>query len=230
MASGSRVREARRQMSGSGIAGDDGTSVRVLVVDDHAAMRAGLGAVLEAEPGMVAVGAVATAREALEAVEQSPPDIALLDYHLPDEDGLSLCLRLKGKRGPPRVVIYSAFADASLALAAVIAGADGIVSKSARPEELCEAIRNVAEGRAMMPALVPETMEESASRLDADDLPILGMLVHRTPADEIAAALGLTEAWLSARRWAMLGRLRGQAARRTRPDRAGHRTPSVGSR
>lgn len=179
---------------------------------------------------MVAVGAAATAREALEAVEQSRPDIALLDYHLPDEDGLSLCLRLKGRRIPPCVLIYSAFADGSLALAAVIAGADGIVSKSARPEDLCEAIRNVARGRSVMPALVPDTMEESASRLDPDDLPVLGMLVHGTPPIEIAAALGLTEAWLSARRWAMLGRLRGHAARRTSLNRAAERARAPGSR
>jgi DNA-binding NarL/FixJ family response regulator len=98
----------------------------------------------------------------------------------------------------------------------MIAGADGLASKGSRGDELCRAVRAVAAGRGAMPPISPATMRLIGERLGADDLPILGMLVHGTPPAEVAQTLGMTPEWLEARRWAMLSRLTRDPVRRGR--------------
>lgn len=189
--------------------------IRVIVVDDHAAVRAGIRAMLASQPDLDPIAATATAADALALAERDRPDVIVLDYHLPDEDGLSLCLRLKSTSDPPAALIYSAFADDHLVALAIIAGADALMSKAADPGALCDIVRALADGTARMPTITPTVMHSVASRLDAKDLPILGMLASRTPAAQIAATLRMDEAWLNTRRWAMLKRLAGGSARRT---------------
>jgi len=191
---------------------------RVLVVDDHPAVRAGLLAVLRAEPGLVPVGAASTAEEAVEqaerggcTVEQAERGgctVALVDYHLREEDGLTLCRALKALAQPPRVLIYSSFVTPALAMPASLAGADGLVDKGTPTDELLESIRAVSRGRTAMPDVGPELMQAAAARLDTEDLPILGMTLEGTPPGEIADVLRVTEQDIEARLTAMLSRLR----------------------
>ena len=190
------------------------TPVRVIVVDDHHAVREGLRAMLQAEPDLDPVGSVATARDALALARRARPDVVVLDYHLPDQDGLSLCLRLKTAHAVPAALLYTAFADEQLVPPAIIAGADAVVSKAADPDALCEAVRALAGGLTRLPAIAPAAMRSAAARLDTDDLPILGMLAHGTPSAEIAATLQIAEPWLTTRRWAMLERLTRASTRR----------------
>lgn len=192
-------------------------AVRVLIVDDHPAVRAGLQGVLDADPGLVPVGAVGTARAALAECERLVPDVVVVDYHLPDHDGLTLTRQLKALHRPPRVLIYSAYADAPLTVATIVAGADGIANKGGRGDDLCLAVRAVAGGQPALPSVLPSAMSTLAARLDPDDIPILGMLVHGTPPAEIAEVLAISERWLDARRWGMLERLtRSPSAPRSR--------------
>jgi DNA-binding NarL/FixJ family response regulator len=181
-------------------------AIRVLVVDDHPAVRTGLLAMLADEPGIEPAGAAESATDAHAAwlASDERPDVVLVDYHLPDEDGLSLCLWLKSTDEAPAVVIYSASADETLALPAVVAGADGLVGKSSDPDEVSDVVRAVAAGERRMPPVSPQVAADLGSRLPADDLPILGMLRHGVPADEIATTLGVDGRDLATRRWAML--------------------------
>jgi DNA-binding NarL/FixJ family response regulator len=194
---------------------------RVLVVDDHAAVRSGLTALLADEPDLSPVGAAAGAREALELAGRVAPDVAVVDFQLGDRDGLTLCRQLKDLPHPARVLLYSAYADGPLALAGVIAGADGVVHKAALAEDLCNAIRTVARGGGAVPAISPASHAMVAECLEAEDLPILAMLVAGTEPDEIAGVLGVQPEWLAARRWAMVERLRRVSGRRVA-------TPAVG--
>jgi DNA-binding NarL/FixJ family response regulator len=187
---------------------------RVLVVDDHAAVRSGLTALLADEPDLSPVGAAAGAREALELAGRVAPDVAVVDFQLGDRDGLTLCRQLKDLPRPTQVLLYSAYADGPLALAAVIAGADGVVHKAALAEDLCRAIRTVAAGGGAVPAISPASHAMVAEALEADDLPILAMLVAGTEPREIADVLGVQPEWLTARRWAMVERLRRVSSRR----------------
>jgi DNA-binding NarL/FixJ family response regulator len=200
-------------------------TARVLVVDDHSAVRSGIEALLAGEPGLEPVATACGAEEALVLARQQRPDVAIVDFQLGDRDGLSLCRQLKELPDPARVVVYSAYADGPMAVAGVIAGADGVVHKSALASELCDTVREVAAGRTAIPPAAPGAQAIVAAKLDPEDLPILAMLLDGTDADEIARVLGMRPSWLAARRWAMLERLRrlptrrdASKASRTEPD------------
>jgi two-component system response regulator DevR len=174
----------------------------IVLIDDHPAVRAGLRGLIEDEDGMRVAASAATAREGFEAIADTQPALALIDLHLPDDDGLSLCLRTSTLPAPPRVIIYSAFADAGLAVRALIAGAEGVLPKATPPRVLLDALRNGAPS-----ALDSRALRAVGERLDPGDLPILGMLAHGVATREIEITLGLEPALLEARRWAMLARL-----------------------
>jgi DNA-binding NarL/FixJ family response regulator len=180
----------------------------IVLVDDHPAVRAGLRGLVEDEDGLRVAATAATAREGFEAIADTQPEVALVDLHLPDDDGLSLCLRTRSLPAPPRVIIYSAFADAGLAVRAVIAGAEGVLPKATAPRVLLDALLYGASSQ-----LDARALRAIGERLDAADLPILGMLSHGVGPGEIAVTLGLEPEWLEARRWAMLSRLTPSARR-----------------
>ena len=182
--------------------------IRVLIVDDHPAMLAGLTAVLRAEPGLSPVGAVSAGDDVEGALGRTAPDVVLLDYHLPGDDGLRVCRRLKRAPGSPAVLLYSAYADASLAIPAILAGADGLLNKSTPAPELYDALRSVARGDRLLPPVGRELMHSASERLDAEDLPILGMALDGTAPPEIAETLRIGEDRLASRLDGMIERLR----------------------
>jgi DNA-binding NarL/FixJ family response regulator len=185
---------------------------RIAVIDPQPATRAGLSMLLRTEPGLVPVGAAAGAHDGAELAERLRPDVVLLEPHLLDGDGLGLCRRLRAATDPPRVVLYAAEADPSLALLARIAGAEGLVDKAAEPEELFDAIRIVARGDLALPPVDAAELEAAAHRVDAEDLALLAMLVDRTPAAEVADTLHLDRRRMGRRIERLLGRLRARPA------------------
>src|SRR3712207_1253126 len=105
--------------------------IRVLVVDDHPVLRAGLEAVLRAEPGFVCVGVAADGEQMRRALARTRPDVVILDRRLGDEDGLVLCQALRADDDAPEVVVYTADAVGSdLDERARAAGACGVVEKA----------------------------------------------------------------------------------------------------
>lgn len=180
-------------------------AVRVLVVDDHPALREGLDGLLREEDGFLPLGALPGADELARAIETLRPDAVILDYALEHDDGLSVCFRIKQRRDPPAVVLYSAYVDPVFAVPATLAQADGIVSKTAPVEELLEVVRGAARGVRQMPALAPDAMRAASSRLTAEDLPIAGMLFSGVAVGEIAETLGLHPREVRARALAIIG-------------------------
>jgi DNA-binding NarL/FixJ family response regulator len=187
-------------------------AIRVLVVDDHPAVREGMQSMFEREPGIVVVGTAATAGEAhamWPVIERTPVDVVLVDHHLPDEDGLSLCLWLTTRAHAPAVVIAAATADEALALPAAVAGASAVWAKTADPFGLPRILRAATAGERSLPGVSPSVGAVQAARLHPDDLPILGMLRNGVAPAEIAATLRMEDTGLSVRRWAMLEVLSG---------------------
>jgi DNA-binding NarL/FixJ family response regulator len=182
--------------------------IRILIVDDHPALQAGLTAVLRGEPGFVPIGTAGSEYELWPAIARTRPDVVLLDYHLPPTDGLSLCRRLKRQIPPPAVLLFSAYADANLAIAARLAGADGLMNKAASAAELRDAIRAVAKGGEVMPPVTRELLDAATSRLGADDLPILGMTLDGTSHSDIAQTLHVGSEELASRVDRMIDRLK----------------------
>lgn len=185
---------------------------RIAVVDPQPAVRAGLAMLLRTEPGLVPIGAANGVHDGTELVERLHPGVVLLEQHLRDGDGLSLCRRLKALPHPPRVILYTADPDGALVLLSRVACADGLVDKASPPEVLFEAIRVVARGGTSLPPVEPEQMDAAAHRIDPEDLALLAMLVDGTSAGEVADTLRLDRRKVGRRIERMLGRLRATAA------------------
>ena len=181
---------------------------RVAIVDPQPAVRAGLVSLLRNEPGLVPVGAVGSAEEALALIERTAPDLVLLEPRACDGDGLQLCRRITGGETGPRVVVYTDAADSGLALAMRVAGADGLIDKLAPPQELFEALRVVARGGTALPPVTREQLAAAADIVDSDDLALLAMLVDRTSTADVADALRLDRRRLTRRVERLLTRLR----------------------
>ena len=103
--------------------------IRVLVVDDHPAVRAGLAGLLRSEPGLICLATAESAAAGMEAARRMAPAIVLVDYDLPDRDGLTLCSDLKALERAPGVIVYTAFARPRLLVAAAVARADAMLDK-----------------------------------------------------------------------------------------------------
>lgn len=185
---------------------------RLLVVDDHPAVRAGLQKLLDDEADFTVVAAVATAEGAMAVAEREQIDVAVADYQLGSRNGLWLSRKLKRLPKPPRVVIYSAFADGVLGAAAVVAEADAIVSKGALGAQLSEAIRGAGRGERHLPPVAPWLGEALRRRLGQEEQAIFGLLSAGIEPAEIADTLQLSAAGLESRLWSMLRALEAPAS------------------
>ncbi|HVA85403.1 MAG TPA: response regulator transcription factor [Candidatus Saccharimonadales bacterium] len=182
--------------------------IRVVFVDDHPALRAGLLTVLQHEPGLVPVGSASGERELHPLLRRTRPDVVLLDYNLAGCDGIQLCRRVKTGDPKPAVLMYTAYDSAELALPAALAGADGIVEKGALAEDLFDAIRAVARGEQRLPPISRDDLKQANRRIDEQDLPLLGLLLDRTTKDDIADVMRIDAEQLELRVERMLCQLR----------------------
>ena len=182
---------------------------RLLVVDDHPAVRAGLRELLADETDFEVVAAVDSAEAAMELAMQERIDVAVVDYQLSGRNGLWLSRKLKRLPDPPAVLIYSAYTDGILAAAAVVAQADSIVSKGRVGSDLCHEVRRAADGERHLPALPPRLAESLRRRLGNDEQAIFGMLLAGLEPAEVAATLGLSSFALEAQLCQLLRRLEG---------------------
>lgn len=182
--------------------------IQILLVDDHPAVRLGARKLIEDQPDMRVVAEARSAGEALDRLNDDI-DVAIVDYHLGDgRDGLWLTTQLKRRDPATRVLVYSAFADGALAVAALIAGADGLLGKHELGQELCRAIRRLAAGGHRLPGITPSVGQAMRSRLEPQDQAIFGMLLHGVPTDTIADRLAITDDELHTRRSIMLASLK----------------------
>jgi DNA-binding NarL/FixJ family response regulator len=115
--------------------------IRVLVVDDHPVLRAGLEAVLRAEPGFRCVGGADCGEAIWTLLRRAKPDVVVLDHRLGTEDGVELCSRIRAEPEPPSVLLYTADPTPALERAALAAGASGLVDKAVDVDVLFDAIR-----------------------------------------------------------------------------------------
>ncbi len=183
------------------------TPIRVVVVDDHPAMRAGIRAVLDAAPDLHCVGEASKANELWPVLTRTDPDVVLVDFHLPGEDGLLLCHRIKRMTPAPRVVINSAYADESLVAPAMLAQADALLAKHASSAVLCETLRQVVREPRLVPELAPALRERLVALLDPDEVALVGLLLLRTPTAELRRTTGLSREELTERVETMLRRI-----------------------
>ena len=129
-------------------------TLRILLVDDDALVRAGLRAVLGTEPDMEVIGEAGNGAAAISAVESLDPDLVLMDIRMPEMDGLAATASIVAGDGP-RVLILTTFELDEYVYEAMRVGASGFMLKRSSPEDLVRAVRVAASGDSLV---LPEAM------------------------------------------------------------------------
>ena len=178
------------------------TPIRLLLVDDHAVVRAGLNAILGADPRLTIVGAVATVAEVLPAVLAHRPAVVLLDVRLPDGSGTTLVRALKALPTPPRVAMLTSFAEPVEVFAALEAGVDGYLLKDSDADALVAALVAIASGQQVLhPQIRPLVLGGPPANvaggrlagLSAAERRVLALVTEGRTNKEIADVVGLSE-------------------------------------
>ena len=154
--------------------------IRVMVVDDHPVMRNGLRDTLEASGRFEVVGQAGDGEEAVRTVEGIDPEVIVMDVIMPNMDGIDACREIMDLLPETRVLMLTASSEEDAVIEAVAAGATGYLQKYTGPEELVEAVLDVAEGRLRIPTKVVREVfamvrgsRELASRQASDKLTAL---------------------------------------------------------
>ncbi|MFG1925509.1 response regulator [Cryptosporangium sp. NPDC048952] len=138
-------------------------TVRVLIVDDDALVRAGLEMMLSQFDDLAVVGAVGDGADVLPAVNSVHPDVVLMDIRMPLIDGLTATEQLRARRHPPEVIVLTTFDTDRHIRRAMRAGASGFLLKHTPPEQIARSIRQVAAGDPMLsPAVIRRVMAFAA--------------------------------------------------------------------
>jgi two-component system, NarL family, response regulator NreC len=192
--------------------------IRILIADDHAVVRSGLRALLQADPDLEVVGEAKDGAEALRLAETLRPDTVMLDITMPPENGIATAKRLK-EQYPELVVLFlTMHEDESLLHEALGAGASGYVIKRAEESEILQAVHATNRGDiyvhpAMTRALLhqPVTTEHRRSvpaiRLTRRELDVLRLLAKGNTNRQIAELLGLSVRTVENHRANLMGKL-----------------------
>ncbi|MBI4297160.1 MAG: response regulator transcription factor [Chloroflexi bacterium] len=128
-----------------------GKRISILVVDDHTAVREGLKAVLVLQPDMEVVGEASDGAEAIAETARLQPNIVILDVLMKPMGGIDACRVIKSRWPSIKVLIMSELKQASIIRRAVVAGADGYLSKEVNMELVCQALRTLHAGGMVLP-------------------------------------------------------------------------------
>ena len=172
--------------------------MKILVVDDHPIVRAGLRRLLSSEPN-IEIREATDSKQALSLYREQRPMLVILDLNLPGLGGLELLGRLKAADPDARILVLSMRDDETHVTRALQAGAMGYVTKNAPPDELLEAIRLVAGGRTYIEREIAEALVFTSLRssshplkeLSSRDLEILRLLAQGRTLPQVADTLGI---------------------------------------
>jgi DNA-binding NarL/FixJ family response regulator len=170
--------------------------IRVLVVDDHPVLRAGLAQLLEQADGVELTGLATDGAEGVELALAGGPDVVLMDLEMPDMDGIATTAELRRRHPAAAVVVLTSFADRERILAALDAGAIGYLLKDAAPDELARAIRAAARGEAPLhPRAARELLDRhrGGPQLTDREQEILTLVAQGLPNKLIARRLEISE-------------------------------------
>ncbi|HUQ45639.1 MAG TPA: response regulator transcription factor [Gemmatimonadaceae bacterium] len=139
--------------------------IRVVLVDDHAIVRAGLKAVLAAAPEIEVVGEASGGLEATTLLAVTPADVVVMDISMADGDGITATRRITGRNpDAPRVLVLTMHAEEAYLEAVLAAGASGYLGKNTADRELVQAVRTVARGELFVPPSAARVLAQGARR------------------------------------------------------------------
>ena len=147
-------------------------TIRVLIVDDEALIRSGLGLMIESQHDIRVVDEAEDGREAVELALRHRPDVILMDVQMPHLSGIDATRRITAVDDPPRVVVLTTFGNDENVYEALRAGASAFLLKDSRPEDVINAIRVVAGGEALLsPAVTRRLVDQFIASGRRPDVP-----------------------------------------------------------
>jgi DNA-binding NarL/FixJ family response regulator len=173
--------------------------IRLMIVDDHALVRAGLAELLEGDDEIEVVGTAANGEEAIQVAEEEQPDVVLMDLSMPGMGGAEATRKLLATATDARVVVLTSLSARERILDALDAGAIGYLLKDAEPDELIRGVRAAARGESpLSPRAAPEVLaarsgQKPAVQLSAREREVLELVGAGLPNKLIARRLEISE-------------------------------------
>ncbi len=183
-------------------------AVKVLIADDHALVRKGLLALLEAKLDVQVVGEATDGIEAVRMAGSCSPDIILMDLEMPRKDGIIAIKEIRRQLPQSKILVLTSYTDDQRVIAAIRAGANGYLLKTSTPDDLMRAIREVLQGRMPLdpeitstvvrelerPAETPPTRPENLSNREID---VIRLIAKGYPNRQIAEELLISDRTVS---------------------------------
>jgi DNA-binding NarL/FixJ family response regulator len=174
--------------------------IRVLLVDDHHLVRAGMTSLLDAEPDLTVVGEARDGSGAVAEATRCSPDVILMDLSMPVMDGVEATRAVLSAEPGSRVVVLTSFSDRDRVADAMAAGAIGYLLKDSEPADLLAAVRAAARGEVPLDprvagALLPQQRRDArgAERLSSREMQVLRLVARGLANKQIARSLGISE-------------------------------------
>ena len=173
--------------------------IRILLIDDHAVVRAGYHRFLERNDDLRVVAEAADAEQGYAQFRQHEPDIVILDLSMPGTGGLMLIERILAHHAAARILVFSMHEDAVFATRALKLGACGYVTKSSAPETLVEAVRHIHGGRNFLSPDISQRLSRGANEADllallsAKEFEIFRLIAEGRSLTDIAGDLSLSQ-------------------------------------
>jgi DNA-binding NarL/FixJ family response regulator len=173
-------------------------TIRVVLVDDHAVLRAGLEELLGSVGDIAVVGSASDGASGVDVVRRERPDVVLMDLQMPGTDGVRATQQIVAEGLGAEVVILTSFSDGERIVAALDAGAVGYLLKDADPDEVIEGIRAASRGESPLNAraarlLLQARRPQPAVQLTAREREVLTLVREGLANKQIARRLGITE-------------------------------------
>ena len=182
--------------------------IRVLAVDDHALLRKGIAASINAEPDMKLVAEASSGEEAIEKFRAHRPDVTLMDIQMPGLNGIETMIRILAEFPGARIIVLTTYSGDVQVLRALRAGARAYLLKG-HDQELIETIHAVMEGRKRIPPEVAAELAEHATddELSAREIEVLQLIAAGNSNKQIADQLCVAEATVKSRVTNILSKL-----------------------
>jgi len=191
--------------------------IAVLLVDDHEVVRRGIDALLATEDRISVVGEAADGEAAIAQAAELEPDVILMDLEMPGLGGIEAIERIVGSDPEAKILVLTSFAADDKVFPAIKAGASGYLLKDTGPEDLVEAIQQVARGESSLNPTIarkllrevsqPQAGKQTADPLTERELEVLGLIAKGKSNQEIADELVISEATVRTHVSNILGKL-----------------------
>ena len=177
------------------------TTIRILTVDDHPLLRAGIEALVSSQLDMRVVAECANGRDAIQRFRTHRPDVTLMDLQMPEMTGTDAIIAIRAEFPDARIIVLSTYAGDVQALRALQAGARGYLLKDAVQEELLDTIRAVHAGRKTLSPTVSQGIAEHAIEdgLTSGEIDVLRLIAEGKANKQIASRLAISEETVKSR-------------------------------